>query len=78
MPQAVKFELLLYPDGTCLIFQLSNINEIEIQLSRNFSLMCDCMIRLWTINLASILLNIKSILSQFFLAAKIRLKKRAP
>ena len=78
MPQAVKFELLLYPDGTCLIFQLSDINEIEIQLSRNFSLICDCMIGLWTINLASILVNIKSILSQFFLAAKVRLKKRAP
>ena len=50
MPQAVKCELLLYTDGTCLIFQLSDINEIEIHLNRNFSSICDCMIGLWTIN----------------------------
>ena len=30
MPQAVKCELLLYTDDTCLIFQHSDINEIEI------------------------------------------------
>ena len=41
MPLAVKCELLLYADDTCLIFQQSNINEIEIQLSKNFSLICD-------------------------------------
>ena len=29
MPQAVKCELLLYTDDTCLIFQHSDINEIE-------------------------------------------------
>ena len=50
MPQAVKCELLLYADDTCLIFQLSDINEAEIQLNRNLSLICDCMIVLWTIN----------------------------
>ena len=30
MPQTVKFELLLYPDDTCLIFQFSDINEIDV------------------------------------------------
>ena len=36
MPQAVNCELLLYVDDTCLIFQHSDINEIEIQLNKNF------------------------------------------
>ena len=40
MPQAVKCELLLYADDTCLIFQNSDINEIEIQLNKNFSSIC--------------------------------------
>ena len=41
MPQSVKCELLLYADDTCLIFQYSDINEIEIQLNKNFSSICD-------------------------------------
>ena len=41
MPQAVKCELLLYADDTYLIFQHSDINEIEIQLNKNFSSICD-------------------------------------
>ena len=41
MPQAVKCQLLLYADETCLIFQHSDINEIEIQLNKNFSSICD-------------------------------------
>ena len=41
MLQAVKYELLLYADDTCLIFQHIDINEIEIQLNKNFSLICD-------------------------------------
>ena len=41
MPQAVQSELLLYADDTCLIFQHSDINEIERQLNKNFSLVCD-------------------------------------
>ena len=36
-----KCELFLYADDTCLIFQHSDINEIEIQLNKNFSLICD-------------------------------------
>ena len=41
MPQAVKCELLLYANDTCLIFQHSDINEIEIRLNRNFGSICD-------------------------------------
>ena len=42
MPQAVKCELLLYADDTCLIFQHSDINEIEIQLNKNFDMWLVC------------------------------------
>ena len=41
MPQAVKCDLLLHADDTCLIFQHSDIKEIEIQLNKNLSLICD-------------------------------------
>ena len=41
MPQAVKCEPLLYADDTCLIFQHNDIKEIEIQLNKIFSLICD-------------------------------------
>ena len=41
MPQAVQCELLLYADDTCLIFQHSDIREIERQLNKNFSSICD-------------------------------------
>ena len=41
MSHSVKFELLLYPDDTCRIFQHSEINEIEIQLNKNFSFICN-------------------------------------
>ena len=41
MPQSVNCELLLYADDTCLIFQHNDIKEIEIQLNKNFSLICD-------------------------------------
>ena len=44
MPQAVKCELLLYADDTCLIFQHSDINEIEIQLNKNFSSISDWLV----------------------------------
>ena len=40
MPQAVECELLLDADETCLIFQQNDIKEIEIQLNKNFSLIC--------------------------------------
>ena len=41
MPQSVNCELLLYADDTCLIFQHNDIKEIEIQLNKNFSLICN-------------------------------------
>ena len=41
MPQAVKCELFLYTDDTCLTFQHENVKEIEDQLNLNFSRLCD-------------------------------------
>ena len=41
MPQAVKYELFLYADDTCLIFQHSDLNEFDIQLNKNFIVICD-------------------------------------
>ena len=41
MPQSVNCELLLYADDTCLIFQHNDIKEIENQLNKKFSLICD-------------------------------------
>ena len=41
MPQAVKYKLLLYADDTCLICQHSDIEEIEIELNKNCSSICD-------------------------------------
>ena len=72
MPLAVKCELLLCTYDTCLIFLYSDINVIEIQRNKNISLICD-----WFVdNNLSILVKIK--LSQFFLAAKVTLKKASP
>ena len=36
MPQAVKCEVLLYADDTCLIFQHSEINQIEILIRSSY------------------------------------------
>ena len=70
MPQAVKCELLLYADDTCLIFQHSGTKEIEIQFNKNFSLMCD-----WFVdNKLSIYFG-EGKTKSIFLAAKGRLKK---
>ena len=41
MPQVVKYDLLLYADYTCLIFQHEDISEIEKILKKNFSSLCD-------------------------------------
>ena len=40
MPQAVGYQLLLYADDTCLIFELKYITEIEMALNKNFSIIC--------------------------------------
>ena len=44
MPQAVKCDLFLYADDTCLTFQHENVKEIEDQLNFNFSRLCDWII----------------------------------
>ena len=40
MPQALDYQLLLYADDTCLIFELKYITEIEMALSKDFSIIC--------------------------------------
>ena len=44
MSQAVKCDLLLYADDTCLTFQHGNVKETEYQLNLNFSGPCDWLI----------------------------------
>ena len=44
MPRAVDCQLLLYADGTCLIFQHKDITEIETTLNKNFRMLCDCFV----------------------------------
>ena len=74
MPQAVKFELLLYAHDTCLIFQDIGINEIEIQLNKNFSLICD-----WFLdNKLSIHFGEgKTSITSILFSSKVRCKKQA-
>ena len=72
MPQSVKCESLLHADGTCLIFQHSDINKIEIQLNKNFNSICD-----WFLdNKRSIHLKIK--LFSIVFSSKSEIKKASP
>ena len=41
LSQAVVCDLLLYADDTCIVFQYKNVAEIEKQLLRDFSSLCD-------------------------------------
>ena len=41
MPQAVDCDLYLYADDSCLVFQHKNVKEIEKQLNKDFSNICD-------------------------------------
>ena len=41
MPVAIKCNLLLYGDDTCLVFQSKNVKDIEKQLNENFANICD-------------------------------------
>ena len=41
MPQAVKSNLFLYADDSCLMYQHRDVNEIEKQLNNNFKNVCD-------------------------------------
>ena len=45
MSQAVKCNLFLYADDTCLVCQHKDINEIEKQLNKDFESICD-----WFVN----------------------------
>ena len=41
MPMAVKYDLFLCTDDTCLVFQSKNVKDIEKQLNEDFSNICD-------------------------------------
>ena len=41
MPQAVKSNLFLYADDSCLMYQHRDVEEIEKQLSKDFENVCD-------------------------------------
>ena len=41
MSQAVKCNLFLYADDTCLVCQRKDVNEIEKQLNKDFENICD-------------------------------------
>ena len=41
MPMAVKCNLFLYADDTCLVFQSKNVKDIEKQLNEDFAHICD-------------------------------------
>ena len=41
MSQAVRCNLFLYADDTCLVCQHKDINEIEKQLNKDFESICD-------------------------------------
>ena len=45
MPQAVKCDLFLYADDTCLTFQRESVKEIEDQLNLHLSSLCDWFIK---------------------------------
>ena len=40
MPMAVKCNLFLYADDTCLVFQSKNVKDIEKQLNEDFANIC--------------------------------------
>ena len=44
MQQAVKSDLLLYADDTCLMYTGKDIKTVEEQLNTDFSLFCDLFI----------------------------------
>ena len=41
MPMAVKFDLFLYADDTCLVFEYKTFKDIEKQLNDDFANICD-------------------------------------
>ena len=41
IPMAVKCDLFLYVDDTCLVFQSKNVKDIEMWLNEDFANICD-------------------------------------
>ena len=41
MPMAIKCNLFLYADNTCLVFQSKNVKDFEKQLNEGFANICD-------------------------------------
>ena len=41
MPQAVKCEILLYADDTCLIYTHKDVSVIQERLNQDFNELCD-------------------------------------
>ena len=41
MPMAIKSDLFLYADDTCLVLQSKNVKDIEKQLNEDFANKCD-------------------------------------
>ena len=41
IPQTVDYDLFLYADDTCLLFQHKDLERIKKELTKNFSNICD-------------------------------------
>ena len=41
MSQVVEYDVYLYADDTCLLFQHENVTELKKQLTKVFSNICD-------------------------------------
>ena len=41
MPEAVDCDLSLYADGTCLLYQHKDLDQINKELNKNFCNICD-------------------------------------
>ena len=44
MPQSIQCDLFLYADDSCFVFQHKSVKEIEVQLNKNFSSICDWLV----------------------------------
>ena len=69
MSQALKCNLLLYADDTCLVYQHNDITDIEKQLNKDFESIGD-----WFVNKLSIDFGDDKIESILF-ATKFKIKK---
>ena len=67
MPQAVKSNLFLYADDSCLVFQGKDVIEIEKQLNEDFTNICEWFLE---IDLAFTLMKLK--LNLYFLLLNVK------